>query len=345
MIDWKETDREFYDRYIRDELPESLLDVHAHIWTQAHRSADDESGSAAGWVHDFCRKNDLPYPELQKLYAALFAGKTVSSLVFGWVENDVDTQGNNRYVGKSIRGVPHVRGLAVSKPDYGPDRLVTEVEGNGLIGLKPYPTFVSPDILSKDVRVTDMITREQLDIANGLGWVVMLHLPRDKRLADRANIEDILMIEREYPNVRLIIAHIGRAYCRENIGGAFEALKDTKNVMFDFAANTNEEVFRKMMGIFGPERVMFGTDLPISAMRLMREHRNGSYINIVPEGTVGAAAGDPHIREARGEEAEKITFFVYESVFAMVRAVKSMGLGEVEIEKIFYRNAIDFIGF
>lgn len=343
MIEWKETDGKFYERYIRDELPASLCDVHAHIWTQAHRSERGESAGAADWVHDFCAKNDLPYLELLKLYATLFAGKTVSSLVFGWVESDVDTQGNNRYVGESIKGIPHVKGLAVSKPEYSPDRLAGEVEENGLIGLKPYPSFASAGIPEKDVRVTDMITREQLDIANGLGWVVMLHLPRPGRLADPANIEDILMIEREYPNVRLILAHIGRAYCRENIGGAFELLQDTKNVMFDFAANTNEEVFRKLIGTFGPGRVMFGTDLPISAMRLMREHRDGSYINIVPEGTAGEA--DPHIREARGKEAEKITFFVYESVFAMVRAAKSMGLGDGEMEQIFYKNAVDFIGF
>ena len=344
MIEWRERDREFYERYIRDELPANLCDVHAHIWTQAHRSQDIKGG-AAGWVSDFCRKNDLPYPELQKLYATLFAGKTISSLVFGWVEKDVDTQANNQYIGESIRGVPHVRGLAVSKPEVEPDRLAREVKKNGLIGLKPYPTFAPSGIPAQEIRVTDMISREQLDIANALNWVVMLHLPRDKRIADQANIEDILMIEREYPNVRLIVAHIGRAYCIENIGGAFEALRGTNNVMFDFAANTNEEVFRKMIDNFGPGRVMFGTDLPISAMRLMREHKNGSYINIVPQGEAGDAAGDPHIREAKGNESEKITFFVYESVFAMVRAAKSMGLGDAESEKIFYKNAVDFIGF
>lgn len=156
MINWREKDREFYERYIRDELPASLCDAHAHIWTQAHRPENKTSGGAAGWVHDFCARNDLPYPELQKLYATLFSGKTVSSLVFGWVEGDVDTRENNRYVGESIRDIPHTQGLAVSKPEFNPDRLIREVEGNGLIGLKPYPTFVSPDIPAEDIRVTDI---------------------------------------------------------------------------------------------------------------------------------------------------------------------------------------------
>ncbi len=344
MADLTQWDRSFYRQFIKDELPEHICDTHVHIWRKAHRAKSKGENETAGWVHNYCMENDLPYSELQKLYADLLPGKTVYSLLFGWVESDVDVGAMNRYVGAQLKKASHLKGLAVCKPEYSPEETAREVEGNGLIGLKPYPTFVRA-MPAADIRVTDMVTRDQLVLANERGWVILLHLPRPKRLADWANIEDILMIEKEYPNVRLIVAHIGRAYCLENIGDAFEALKKTQNVMFDMSGNTNQAVFEKTLDTFGPERVMFGSDLPISAMKLKREHMGGTYINIVPAGSMEDISDDPHIREADGNEAKAITFFLYESMGAMIRAAKKIGLNEKDVERIFYRNAIGFIGF
>ena len=44
-------------------------------------------------------------------------------------------------------------------------------------------------------------------------------------------------IEEKYPNVKLIVAHIGRAYAKEDIGDVFEVLGKTKKMLFDFTAN------------------------------------------------------------------------------------------------------------
>ncbi len=338
-------DRDFYHKYLRDGLPDEIYDSHAHIWTKDFvlKSAAQDA-KTADWVHNFCADHALAGDELPGLYTRLFEGKKVSSLVFGWVENNVDVPANNRYVGGQVKKNPVLRGLAVSKAAYSPDELLREVEGNGLIGLKPYPSFAPENIPPEDVRITDMITAQQLSLANEREWVVLLHIPRAKRLADRANIEDIMTIERNFPHIRLIVAHIGRAYCMEDIGEAFEVLKDTKNVMFDFAAHTNAEVFQKTLAAFGPGRILFGSDLPITTMRLRREHRDGRYINIVPAGSCGDVSADPHMREAAAEEAEGITFFLYESIAAMLRAAGETGLTQNDIGRIFYRNAKDFIG-
>ena len=338
-------DQEYYKKYIKDELPDKIFDSHVHIWTRDFiRENAEAEVKTAGWVHQFCQENSLPCGDLQKLYAQMLAGKNVTSLVFGWVESDVDLTANNRYVGEQIKNNPALRGLAVVKAGYGPDRLMREVEENGLIGLKPYPTFAPAHIPADDIRITDMVTKEQLSLANERGWVVLLHLPRAKRLADRANIEDILAIEKNFPHIRMIVAHIGRAYCPEDIGDAFDVLKATKNMMFDFAAHTNTEVFKKTLAVFGSGRIVFGSDLPITTMRLKREHKDGSYINIIPKGTCGDISGDIHMREAGAKEAEGITFFLYESIAAMIRAARETGLSRSDLERIFYGNAKDLIG-
>lgn len=345
MMDRNRFDQDYYQKFIRDELPDRVFDSHAHIWTREFIRPNGESeAKTADWVHHFCMENILPGHKLQKLYAEMLEGKKVSSLVFGWVENNVDLGANNRYVGEQVKNNPGLRGLAVVKPEYGADRLLREVEENGLAGVKPYPTFAPANIPWNDVRITDMITNDQLSLANERGWVVLLHIPRAKRLADRANIEDIMAIEKDFPHIRLIVAHIGRAYCMEDIGDAFDILKDTENLVFDFAGHTNEEVFRKTLAVFGSKRVLFGSDLPISAMRLKREHKDGNYINVIPKGSCGDVQGDIHMKEVCGEAAQDITFFLYESIAAMIRATKDLGLSSGDLDRIFYSNAIDFTG-
>ena len=42
------------------------------------------------------------------------------------------------------------------------------------------------------------------------------------RLRDEVNIAQIMEIEEKYPNLKLVVAHIGRAYAKEDIGNAFE---------------------------------------------------------------------------------------------------------------------------
>ena len=59
----------------------------------------------------------------------------------------------------------------------------------------------------------------------------MLHIPRPGRMKDPVNIGQILEIKREFPNVRLIVAHIGRAYTKDDLGDAFEQLKEAPDLM------------------------------------------------------------------------------------------------------------------
>jgi predicted TIM-barrel fold metal-dependent hydrolase len=167
----------------------------------------------------------------------------------------------------------------------------------------------------------------------------MLHIPRNGRLRDPKNLEQMLEIEKRYPNVKLIIAHVGRAYCNEDVGNAFEVLAETKKMMFDFCANTNRWVFEQLIRAVGPKRILFGSDLPILRMRTRRICENGNYVNLVPKGLYGDVSNDSHLREVDGEEAEILTFFMYEEIDAFRLAAETMNLSRKDIEDIFYNNA------
>jgi len=153
----------------------------------------------------------------------------------------------------------------------------------------------------------------------------------------------MLEIEKHYPKVKLIIAHVGRAYCYEDIGDAFEVLSETKNMIFDISANTNAKVFEELIKAVGAKRIIFGSDMPITRMRMRRICENGIYINLVPKGLYGNVSGDKNMREIEGEEAEELTFFIYEEIEAFRRAADSVGLTNRDIEDVFYNNAHQII--
>jgi predicted TIM-barrel fold metal-dependent hydrolase len=178
-----------------------------------------------------------------------------------------------------------------------------------------------------------------LEALNRHGWIMMLHIPRNDRLRDPVNLAQMLEIEERYPDIKLIIAHVGRAYCPEDIGHAFKVLAKTRKMCFDLSANTNTEAFRQLLETVGPKRVLFGSDLPITRMRMRRICEKGRYINIVPKGLYGDVSADSHMREVRGRAAADMTFFLYEEIFAFRRAAHAVGLKAADIEDVFCNNA------
>jgi len=156
----------------------------------------------------------------------------------------------------------------------------------------------------------------------------------------------MLEIEEKYPNLQLIIAHLGRAYANEDVGDALEYLKHTEKTVWDFTANTNDWVMEQVLRYFGPERFIYGTDFPIFRMKSRRTVENGVYINEIPQGQFPAEAirGDAHMREIPYPEAEKITFFIYEEMNACRKACERLGLTKADVEKIFWANSARIFG-
>jgi predicted TIM-barrel fold metal-dependent hydrolase len=95
----------------------------------------------------------------------------------------------------------------------------------------------------------------------------------------------------------------------------------------------------KMLEAVGPERVMFGSDMPICRMRMRRIEENNTYINLIPPGLYGDPRQDSHLREVSAEEAKKLTFFMYEEILAFKRAAANVSLTRADVEKAFFGNA------
>ena len=83
-----------------------------------------------------------------------------------------------------------------------------------------------------------------------------------------------------------------------------------------------------------PQRILYGSDLPLVAMRMKRVCEGDNYVNIVRK----TLCTDAHTRRDPVHE-DTFTSLLYESIAAFLRAAQARGLGRSEIGDIFYANA------
>jgi predicted TIM-barrel fold metal-dependent hydrolase len=341
LFELKAVDRRIYQESLQDFLPAEIIDVHTHVWKAEHQKIrEDAFARVVSWPSRVAADNRVE--DLVEGYRLLFPGKTVIPLMFASVYDADSIDPMNAYVSECAARTRYPA-LIYAHPTWSGRELEKRIKTGRFLGAKVYLNLAAAYIPEKEIRIFDFLPPHQLDVLNSNGGVVMLHIPRDGRLGDPVNLAQMVEIEKNWPRVRVIIAHVGRAYCYEDIGDAFAKLSVTKNMVFDFSANTNDRVFEGALRAFGPERCLFGSDMPITRMRMRRICEGGRYINVVPRGLYGDVSGDRNMREADAPDSDSISFFMYEEVLAIRKAVERIGLRRADVEAIFQKNAKRFL--
>lgn len=342
LLEVKPYDKKIYEEELKDFLPDKILDIHTHVWLEElndKKPIDPEiDARTVNWPLLVARDNSLE--DLQETYSLLFPGKDVKAMFF---PSGGGSAGNNAYVSECTKrsGWP---ALYYSHPSQSADELEKIIRDGGFLGLKSFLDKAPEYLPEREIRIFDFFPKHQLERMNKLGAIVMLHIPRPGRLKDPVNLAQIIELKKEFPNVRLIMAHVGRAYVNQDIGNAFEVLEEVMpDLKWDFSANCCEYAITELIRHAGPKNVMYGTDMPILRMRCNRIEENGTYINLVPPGMYGDLSTDPHMRAVTPEEAEKITFFVYEELLSFKRACQTLGLTPKDVEDMMYNNAMELI--
>lgn len=337
LFEVKPVDSAFYEEHLKDFLPDNIIDIHTHVWLEKFKGKV-QAGPVRAVTWPYLVAKDNSVEDLIETYELMFPSKKVTPLIFSNLSLGDDFDAANTYI-QECSQKHNFPSLIFATPEWSAGEFEERILKGGFLGCKVYLNLAPPYIPEKEIRIFDFLPHHQLEVLNKNGWIAMLHIPRDGRLKDPVNLAQMLEIEQSYPNIKLIIAHVGRAYCNEDLGNAFEVLAQTKHMMFDFSANTNQYVFEQAIKTFGPKRLLFGSDLPILRMRTRRIYENGNYVNLVPKGLYGDVSGDKHMRDVESGEADKLTFFLYEEIDAFRRAAEATGLRREDIEDVFCNNA------
>ena len=340
LFEVKSYDREVYEKELKDFLPQKILDVHTHVYLKEFFPpkplAPGEVKPTVTWPSLVAADDSIE--DLQETYRLMLPGRTsppscsptpaaASRPTTTWPTPPAGPA--SRRCISARRRNPRKRWAADPQGRLPRDQGISE----------SFPQ-VYPEA---EIRIFDFFPKAQLKKMDEMGAIVMLHIPRNGRLKDPVNLAQIMEIKQEFLNIRLIIAHIGRAYTKEDVGNAFENARPGARISCDdFCANCCEYAITEVIRHAGVKHVMYGTDMPI--LHAHPPHRGKRHLHQPRSpGLYGDPKQDKHLREVSAEEAEKITFFLYEELLAFKRAAKTLGLSRQDIEDIMYNNAHDLI--
>jgi len=312
-------------------LPPRLFDVHSHVYLAEHRppSRKESADPSQPTVCDA-----FPLENYRRSLAGLFPGRELHALLFGTVATEADTDAVNQYVGRSARSVGF-EALLVARPGSSAATLAEEVRQGNFLGFKPYWTFVR-DKRPEEITLADMIDPPMRAVADRLGLLLMVHIPRPGRLADPVNVAGLEALCSECPRAKVILAHFGRAYFPEALSDLGQ-LPRLENLYVDCSMVQDAEVLEVAFREFGVSRILFGLDMPVAQEKGKVLGINGQrhfFTKRVHPWSINNSAGSYRIR---------CTFMAYEMVRALKKAMARLGLGPEANEKVFHDNAASLV--
>lgn len=333
---YTDIDRAFWEEHLADWLPERIIDAHVHIATTTLRRVPmTDEMRRQYWVSEVLEP--MTAETLDECYRTVFPGKQVSCLVFGMPDLDFDIDASNDYVQHEC-SKRDWQGLSLLVPQWDQEKIVNELARPGIIGMKPYYAMIG---LNRDTRdqylgasIFDFLPHHVLEVLDEHPAWVTLHVPKAERLGHPDNIREICEIRRRYPNIVLVIAHLGRCYTEKQAREGILPLADDPGLYFDTSAVVNPDSHRVALEAVGTERLIYGSDNPVFFMRGRRQFTDNSYINRTNHDFVFNK-----IRESPEIEAN-YTLMMYEDIFAIKTAMQQLGMTDsASRENVFYLNA------
>jgi predicted TIM-barrel fold metal-dependent hydrolase len=227
--------------------------------------------------------------------------------------------------------------LAIILPQWSAERVARELDQPRTVGVKVYYTLIGNDPLTRDryleASIFEFLPHHQLELLNERGSWVTLHVPKAGRLCHPDNLREVQEIRQKYPQIKLIIAHLGRCYTLPHAKQAFPVLAGDEGLYFDVCAVFNPDVLQFAMETFGPSRILYGTDNPLFYMRGRQTWRDTAYMNHTDYPFYYNQDREPPEIEA------KYTLYLYEALRAIKQAGDAAGWNGKQMEAIFHDNA------
>jgi glutamate-1-semialdehyde 2,1-aminomutase len=322
-MNWEylEYDKKIFQRELATFVPERIFDAHAHLYSVSNFGNHPPPACSDG-------PGLVGFDVYQEHISSLFPHRKVSGLFFGFPSDHVNFVEANQFVATEARRDSHSRGQMLVQPAMDPEFIRETVRSEGFIGLKCYHTF-SSEAPSFNARIPSYLPEEQVMVANEEGLTITLHIVRERALADPLNQTDIRRYAERYPNAQFILAHAARGFNPYHTIAGIHALKGLNNVWFDTSAVTDGGAFEAIIRCFGVERLLYGSDFPISHFRGRCVALGDSFLWL--------SADNTNFKTMYGEVQP--TLVGIESLRVLKLACMNLSLSSSEIDAIFYENA------
>lgn len=316
-------DFDIIESKVRDFLPSRIYDIHSHLVNDAFTSSEHR------WT---CVPND------SVLDAAVYArameqwlpAKRTGTLFFGDPSLGNDRTALNAWVAdEAVKDSAYSRSLAVVAPEDDQASVAADLRAGRHIGLKPYHVYAGKED-TRNVEIEEFAPEWMWELCHENNGILMMHLMRDRAIADAKNQEALRRLCKAYPRCRLVLAHIARSFNYRHALEGLHVVADLDNVWVDTSAIAESPAFIEAIEILGPERILFGTDYPISEVRgkatAIGDRFHWFYANELPV-----------------EAASLMTLCGIESLVSLREACEYKELSRNQIEGIFHDNAFELM--
>lgn len=303
-------------------LPRRVFDIHAHVSHPDFYQRCNLPALLSNVKYDAaCHRDDMAL--------LLGTGRVEGSLFFGFPSRDNDRPGVNGWLLSELRQPhreSHDRGLVLAAPSDDRDEVERLLGSGHFSGIKPYHIYAGPADTTQ-ANIQDFTPEWMWQACHQHKGILMLHLVKDAAVSDPNNRRALRELCEKYPDCRVVLAHVARAFNYRTARG----LKDVSmlpNVFVDTSAVTEAEAIRTAIEILGIERVLYGSDYPISHVR----------------GRCVSTGLTFRWLYADEQSRNDMTLVGIESLLCLREAAESLHLTAPEIERIFYHNAVELLG-
>jgi len=325
----KERDCKIFAEELDDFVPGKVLDFHVHTFNEAGTHFGKTPSNYGGQT-----LNAYLVEDFFKDQATAFPGRELKLVHFGLVQPQYDIPPVNAYNEQSdpSRCFP----LRVFDPrNDTPEGVDADLARGKFHGLKPYPNLGNPENVN-EATIEQMLPDWVMEIANARKSIIMLHIPRLRRLEDPLNQEQLDRLCSRWPQARIVMAHVGRAYYLQNVIGNLEVVKKHDNLYIDTSMVNHWEVLAYAFKELPNEKILYGSDAPIAFAPGKSVEINNQYSYVSPL----------KWRIAIQDTAGRIQFTTYlnEQLRAIRKAVEANGLGSDWVENYFWNNGMRLLG-
>ncbi len=301
-------------------VPPRVFDAHAHFYDASHfaepQKIEKDGLARCGW--DVYRE----------LMSHMLPDRELSGLFFAMPSVGLDVDAANDFTLQEVRRDARSRMQLLITPATPAEELERRIADPRMVGLKVYhyytdckPTF--------DASISAMVTEEQLQVADAHRLTITLHMVRQRSLADPGNQQALRDYAGRYPNIRWILAHAARGFNVYDLQEGIDSIRDLETVYFDTSAITEAEAIGIVIETFGTERVMYGSDFPVSHLRGRCITIADSFFWLTPDNV--------DTKTPYGEIA--MCWVGVESLRAHRLACQRLRLKDADVEGLFHNNA------
>lgn len=311
-------------RKLEEFIPDEIFDIHTHPYHPDHFGTDAwgflKPGGPLG-----CRAHR---EALQRYMPA----KTIHGLYFGMPHPTADRDAINEWLADEVaaHGSDLSRSLLLASPEDDPERIAVALRSGRYCGIKVYHCY-SRRTDTMNARVEEFAPEWMWELLHEIHGVLLLHIVRDRAMADETNQRDVRRLCRAYPQATLILAHIGRSFNYRHAREGLNSLVDLDNVVVDTSAICETESFAAALKHLGPRRVLWGSDFAVSELRGRCISTGDRFFWLHPE-TLSEGFAAP--------TATDFTLVGIESLLCLREACDDAGLNSGDVNDIFLGNAL-----